>query len=114
MPPHSWLTSNCAAPRPLTAASTVISGRCGESRSNKAAVSPHFRPTAYRRQRRSIGTRPTRIGIRLHGMASREEEIELNRGRSRKNLVGGTDGSNLVPSSEESGANLAFGGASHR
>src|SRR6266436_1043008 len=56
MPPHSWLTSNCAAPRPFTAASTVISGRCGESRSNKAAVSPHFRPTAYRRQRGVVRT----------------------------------------------------------
>jgi len=35
-------------------------------------------------------------------MASRAEEIELNRGRSRKNLVGGTDGSNLVPSTSKS------------
>src|SRR6266446_10804413 len=39
-------------------------------------------------------------------MANRAEEIELNRGRSRKNLVGGTEGSNPASSSGESIANL--------
>jgi hypothetical protein len=68
-----------------------------------------IRPNSCGPSARQQGTRPTRMGTRLHGMASRAEEIELNRGRSRKNLVGGTDGSNLVPSSGESGANLTFG-----
>jgi len=74
--------------------------------SSEAVLSSHLARTAAGRARGNIGTRPTRMGTRLHGMASRAEEIELNRGRSRKNLVGGTDGSNLVPSSEESAANL--------
>jgi len=43
-----------------------------------------------------MGTRPTRMGTRLHGMARRAEEIERNRGRFRKNLVGGTEISNLA------------------
>jgi len=54
------------------------------------------------------------MGTRLHGMARRAEEIELNRGRSRKNLVGGTEISDLSPSSAASGASLIFAGESHR
>src|SRR6266446_5358893 len=81
--------------------------RCFVAReSSEAVLSSQLGRTAAGRARGNIGTRPTRMGTRLHGMASRAEEIELNRGRSRKNLVGGTDGSNLVPSSGESVANL--------
>src|SRR6266404_77404 len=82
--------------------------RCFVAReSSEAVLSSQLGRTAAGRARGNIGTRPTRMGTRLHGMASRAEEIELNRGRSRKNLVGGTDGSNLVPSSSESATKLA-------
>src|SRR5712671_445077 len=42
------------------------------------------------------------MGPWFHGMARRTEEIELNRARSCKDLVGGTESSNPLPSAGES------------
>src|SRR5690349_20457825 len=67
------------------------------------------------------------MGPRLHGMARRAEQIELNRSscaemyarvrvpvrvhgaKTALTLAGGTEGSNPPPSSGESGANLILG-----
>src|SRR6267378_1820435 len=64
--------------------------------SSEAVLSSQLGRIAAGRARGNIGTRPTRMGTRLHGMARRAEEIERNRGRFRKNLVGGTEISNLA------------------
>jgi hypothetical protein len=50
----------------------------------------------------------------LVGSPPPKNRSERNRHRNRRALPRGTDGSNPVPSSAESGANLIFAGESHR
>ena len=81
--------------------------------------------SSWRRAERQTATHPNHMGSRLHGMARRAEQIELNRGSCTEvcthdvlgrlrmrggttelTLAGGTEGSNPAPSSAESAANL--------
>jgi hypothetical protein len=61
-----------------------------------------IRPNSCGPSARQHRDAPNPHGHPVHGIARRAEEIKLNRGRSRKNLVGGTEISNLSPFSEAS------------
>jgi hypothetical protein len=94
-----------SAPHPTEPIPTgIANGRLGSHRRRNSSLMTHRwrKPDSNRRSLSGIVADPSR----WRGNRRRAPE--------RPFLYGGTDGSNPVPSGGESGANLIFGGESHR